>query len=293
MVPLEERHEYDAAIAEGGLSVIAFLADWSKPSKALKAELSAACASRDDVKFYEVDLAEDEGEELALSVGVTEPPTVVVFRGGTKMAEFASAKGAPCKGSDVINAIAQLGAMDAAALQEAANENQRAFIRASYGATADGRGIVGLIEGTASGACCDVTPASTLDDAEPLDFGGMSERMGYTSDQVKALGNLGLGCGNPFTDAGIVQGETVLDLGSGAGFDCFLASKMVGASGLVIGVDMTQEMITASRANARQATASGLPPNTSFRLGEIEYLPVADNTVGARCHARFVRVFVD
>ena len=71
----------------------------------------------------------------------------------------------------------------------------------------------------------------------------------------------------------------MLDLGSGAGFDCFLASKMVGADGRVIGVDMTQEMITTSRANASEAVKQGLPPNTSFRLGEIEYLPVADNSV--------------
>ena len=107
----------------------------------------------------------------------------------------------------------------------------------------------------------------------------MSLEMGYSTEEVKGLGNLGLGCGNPFKDANIVEGETVLDLGSGAGFDCFLASKMVGESGGVIGVDMPQEMITKSRENARQAIASGLPANTQFRLGEIEYLPLADNSV--------------
>ena len=276
MVPLEDRADFDAAVSSGTVSVIAFLAEWSKPCKALKKELEAASAKHAAVKFFEVDLATDEGEELALDMGVAEPPTVVVFRSGTKLAEFASAKA-----DAVMATITKLGAMDGAMLDAAAAEKQREFIRQSYGATASGRGIVGLVEGSTDGACCDVPAAagSTLDAAQPLDFSGMSEKMGYTSEQVKALGNLGLGCGNPFTDANVAEGETVLDLGSGAGFDCFLASKMVGESGSVIGVDMTQEMITTSRANARAAVASGLPANAHFRLGEIEYLPVADSSV--------------
>ena len=291
LVLLEERAEYDAAVGGAEVSVISFLAGWSKPCKALKQALQAA--SEEDqhvaINFFEVDLASDEGEELALDVGVADPPTVVVFRAGTKLAEFSSTK---VTSEAVIGLITKLGAMSTVTLDEEAAENQRELIRKSYGATAGGRGIVGLIEGgSASGGCCDtgsvggeccgdtVPAASTLEEPQALDFAAMSEKMGYTSDQVKALGNLGLGCGNPFTDANIVEGETVLDLGSGAGFDCFLASKMVGASGRVIGVDMTQEMITVSRANARKAVASGMPSNTHFRLGEIEYLPVADNSV--------------
>ncbi len=84
--------------------------------------------------------------------------------------------------------------------------------------------------------------------------------------------NLGLGCGNPLALSDLKEGETVLDLGSGAGFDCFLAARRVGPSGRVIGVDMTHEMIEKARANAAKA---GLP-NVEFRLGEIEHLPVAD-----------------
>jgi len=106
----------------------------------------------------------------------------------------------------------------------------------------------------------------------------MATQMGYTDSEVAtapAGANLGLGCGNPQAIASLQQGETVVDLGSGAGFDCFLAAQQVGDSGQVIGVDMTPEMITKARKNAAAAGTS----NVSFRLGEIEHLPVADETV--------------
>jgi ubiquinone/menaquinone biosynthesis C-methylase UbiE len=89
--------------------------------------------------------------------------------------------------------------------------------------------------------------------------------------------NLGLGCGNPIALASLKEGEVVLDLGSGAGFDCFLASPRVGLKGKVIGVDMTPEMLDKARENARK----GNYKNVEFRLGEIENLPVADNSVDA------------
>jgi SAM-dependent methyltransferase len=87
--------------------------------------------------------------------------------------------------------------------------------------------------------------------------------------------NLGLGCGNPQAIAGLKPGETVLDLGSGGGFDCFLAAEQVGPTGKVIGVDMTGEMIERARENAKKAATA----NVEFRLGEIEHLPVADAAV--------------
>lgn len=102
--------------------------------------------------------------------------------------------------------------------------------------------------------------------------------IGYTPEQIIKAGkdaNLGLGCGNPMSFANIEEGETVLDLGSGAGIDCFLAGDAVGTSGDVIGVDMTPEMIHKARKNAADRKAS----NVQFRLGEIEHLPVADSTV--------------
>jgi arsenite methyltransferase len=104
--------------------------------------------------------------------------------------------------------------------------------------------------------------------------------MGYSESDLNAVpegANLGLGCGNPVALASLKEGETVLDLGSGAGFDCFLAAARVGPKGRVIGVDMTPEMLDKARENARK----GKYKNVEFRLGEIENLPLADNTVDA------------
>lgn len=117
--------------------------------------------------------------------------------------------------------------------------------------------------------------------ADPCCGGGdvvqtISERIGYTQEDIQAVpegANLGLGCGNPVALASLKPGEVVLDLGSGAGFDCFLAAKQVGKTGKVVGVDMTAEMLDKARANARK----GEYTNVEFRLGEIENLPVADN----------------
>jgi len=101
--------------------------------------------------------------------------------------------------------------------------------------------------------------------------------MGYSEAELAAVpegANLGLGCGNPQAIAAIQSGETVVDLGSGAGFDCFLAGKQVGETGRVIGVDMTHEMLKRARDNAARVGAA----NVEFRLGELEHLPIADNT---------------
>jgi len=102
--------------------------------------------------------------------------------------------------------------------------------------------------------------------------------VGYSQEEMDAVpegSNLGLGCGNPTALASLKEGEIVLDLGSGPGFDCFLAAKKVGKKGKVIGVDMTPEMLDKARINAKK----GKYTNVEFRLGEIENLPVADNSV--------------
>jgi arsenite methyltransferase len=102
--------------------------------------------------------------------------------------------------------------------------------------------------------------------------------LGYSAEQLAAApegANMGLGCGNPQAIAALEAGETVLDLGAGGGFDCFLAGKQVGPAGRVIGVDMTPDMLMKARANARTLQAK----NVEFRLGEIEHLPVADASV--------------
>jgi len=118
----------------------------------------------------------------------------------------------------------------------------------------------------AAGGCC----ASSVD--------AQGRTLGYTAEDMAFVpegANLGLGCGNPVAIASLRAGQVVLDLGSGAGFDAFLAAREVGATGRVIGVDMTPEMVTKARANARKDGFS----QVEFRLGEIEALPVADNTV--------------
>ncbi len=128
-----------------------------------------------------------------------------------------------------------------------------------------------------SGSCCSSNKSccSGTSAAEAV-----SKNIGYSDEDIKAVpegANLGLGCGNPVALASLQEGETVLDLGSGAGFDCFLASAKVGKQGKVIGVDMTPEMLEKARNNAEKGGYS----NVEFRLGEIENLPVADGTVNA------------
>ncbi len=104
-----------------------------------------------------------------------------------------------------------------------------------------------------------------------------SQDIGYTKSELGSVpdgADLNLGCGNPVALASLKEGETVVDLGSGGGLDCFLASKKVGAKGKVIGIDMTAEMLERARANCKK----GGYKNVEFRLGEIENMPVADNT---------------
>ncbi|MDX9986802.1 MAG: arsenite methyltransferase, partial [Dehalococcoidales bacterium] len=134
-----------------------------------------------------------------------------------------------------------------------------------------------------SGSSCCCGPASQVSSCCGTSAGvaaGISKKIGYSYKELNAVpegSNLGLGCGNPVALASLKEGETVLDLGSGAGFDCFLASTKVGAKGKVIGVDMTAEMLDKARENARKNGYT----NVEFRLGEIENLPLADNSVDA------------
>jgi len=106
----------------------------------------------------------------------------------------------------------------------------------------------------------------------------VSRAIGYSEEELGAVpegADLGLGCGNPTALASLKEGETILDLGSGAGIDCFLAAQAVGPTGRAIGIDMTAEMVDRARENARR---NGIE-NVEFRLGEIEHLPVADRSV--------------
>jgi arsenite methyltransferase len=148
------------------------------------------------------------------------------------------------------------------------SEDIRVVVREKYGAIAEGKS-------------CGCGCGCSLDDPSKATEGtgaAVLDQIGYTAEQKAAVpegSNLGLGCGSPLAYAKAQPGETVLDLGSGAGIDCFLAAREVGPTGHVIGVDMTPAMIERARANA----AKGDYPNVEFRLGEIEHLPVADAAV--------------
>lgn len=145
-------------------------------------------------------------------------------------------------------------ALDSRAVDSA--DEQRSIVRERYASKAT------------EDTCCGTSQSEG-------DVVGTAQQIGYSDDDLTAApadANLGLGCGNPTAIANLSAGETVVDLGCGAGFDCFLAAHEVGQDGHVIGVDMTPEMIEKARRNAREAAVS----NVDFRLGEIEHLPVGD-----------------
>jgi len=149
-------------------------------------------------------------------------------------------------------------------------KNVKKAIRERYGmiAKSNSMSCCGTSKSAAKSCCGTVTS-----NAKKASLG-----VGYSEsdlDSVPENANMGLGCGNPLAFASIKEGETVLDLGSGGGIDCFIAAQKAGPSGRVIGVDMTAEMIERARENAEK---SGYK-NVEFRLGEIEHLPVADNSV--------------
>ncbi len=132
--------------------------------------------------------------------------------------------------------------------------------------------------GAAGGAGCTSSCCSGASGGSTPCGGQTSADLGYSESELADLpggADLGLGCGNPQVIAALNEGETVLDLGSGGGIDCFLAARQVGPTGKVIGVDMTAEMIE----RAREVAKSDGAQNVEFRLGEIEHLPVADKTV--------------
>jgi len=124
----------------------------------------------------------------------------------------------------------------------------------------------------AGGGCCNSCGCGNQATNEQI-----AKSIGYSDEEIKQAGvaNLGLGCGNPTGMGDIKEGEVVLDLGSGAGFDCFLAAKKVGEMGKVIGVDMTEEMIEKAKINAQKQGYK----NVEFKLGDIENLPIEDNSI--------------
>lgn len=151
-------------------------------------------------------------------------------------------------------------------MSQTTNDNIRAAVRESYHLIAVGN----------SGGCCGPSDSPCCSPSTPTQVASL--QLGYAEHDLISLpegADLGLGCGNPGAIASLQPGETVLDLGSGAGVDVFLAARAVGPDGQVIGVDMTPAMVSKARANADNSGYT----NVDFRLGEIEHLPVADSTV--------------
>lgn len=151
--------------------------------------------------------------------------------------------------------------------QQAKQDEHRQHVREAYAevARADDAGQGCCVEASCCGVSDDVAINTVI-----------SKRLGYNDSDINTVpkgADMGLGCGNPKAIAALQAGETVVDLGSGGGFDCFLSAREVGDTGRVIGVDMTPDMVTKARKNAEK----GKYANVEFRLGEIEHLPVADS----------------
>lgn len=167
-------------------------------------------------------------------------------------------------------------------MQTRDKEEIRQAVREGYGKVAR-MGAVDSITGIGTSCCGQSGKSEGTGSTSPccgsLDITSqqLSTLMGYSKEDLDSVpegANMGLGCGNPVALASLKPGETVVDLGSGGGFDCFLAAKQVGEAGRVIGVDMTPDMVSKARKNAEKVGTN----TVEFRLGEIEHLPVADNT---------------
>ena len=168
-------------------------------------------------------------------------------------------------------------------MDKATKEVIRQAVRDRYGKIANantespGISIMGSCCGGSEPAAGNNSAASCCGGGSDITSEQMSTLMGYSKQDFASVpdgANMGLGCGNPVALASLQPGETVVDLGSGGGFDSFLAAKQVGDTGQVIGIDMTPDMLSKARANAEKIQAK----NVEFRLGEIEHLPVADNS---------------
>lgn len=189
---------------------------------------------------------------------------------------------APCCGPSCCDGT---GATRAAAPLSA--DAVREAVRTGYGKIAEsGSWSAGFSEKPATAGCCGETNKATSGGGccGPSTFSPeqLAKAIGYSQDELAAApdsANMGLSCGNPTALASLKPGETVLDLGAGGGFDAFIAGPKVGATGRVIGVDMTAQMVTKARANIAAYTAQTGLNNVEFRLGEIENLPVADASV--------------
>jgi 2-polyprenyl-3-methyl-5-hydroxy-6-metoxy-1,4-benzoquinol methylase len=251
------------------ITVILTCGSFDKSSKALQKDLKSVLIARDDLEgdliCLEVDGDDEDAVEIAMSLDMGKIPMVKIFNADGE--------------------ATTLGSCDATVANIIENVDDIKFGRVSKSCCAPGSSC-----GPSTGCCAPDTGCAAPESAEDIlklvkssyAKGGCcvsidSTQNGYSIEElaIAAGANLGLGCGNPLSFAELKAGEVVVDLGSGAGIDCFIAAQRVGPTGRVIGIDMTPDMLHQARINAKEGHHS----TVSFRLGEIEYLPVADNSV--------------
>mmetsp|Transcript_63467 Transcript_63467/g.112858 ORF Transcript_63467/g.112858 Transcript_63467/m.112858 type:complete len:317 (-) Transcript_63467:448-1398(-) len=232
----------------GSLAVVLFHASWKRGNFDAEDMERLLENSNGKLSCLCVDVGEDDGEEIALSQSVGSQLPVVRFFVPPSLKHELELVGPQCTFTAVSGSVAA----HLKKAQAQAAGGIRDIVRGAYAQSAvGGPGVL------------------------PFDVGDIKKRrslLGYTEGEVSESADLGLGCGNPMITAKLQPGEVVVDLGSGAGIDCFLAAKQVGPTGHVVGVDMTPEMLSKARGNARKDNIT----NVSFRLGEIEHLPVGD-----------------
>lgn len=239
--------ELDLAMQECRLSnstlVLLISASWKKECKTLQSEFTSQTFGSNVIKVH-INL--DDFEEAEEVLQVKSIPTIRLYQRGQLFQTLENGDASIEKLNEIIRRLSQ-----SASASLMSSEDILKLVASSYSATVKG-----------SASCC-VSVDSALN--------------GYTLQQLAIAGssNLGLGCGNPLAFAELKAGEMVVDLGSGAGIDCFIAGQQVGPSGSVIGIDMTPDMVNQARQNAQEYHHN----NVSFRLGEIEYLPVGNDLV--------------
>jgi len=267
VIVIKDEAQWNAEISKanqvkGQAIFVLFRAEWaSKPGlfgEAELAQVAEAISKTSTARFLDIDAGSEDGEDLACQLAVKEFPTLRVCRSqqgenphlAEVEVEFA---GKNCQ-SGLVQRLLSYAAPDGKNASEQ-DTNIRDAVRASYAKT--------------------VTGGQSVLPGDAGNPQARSKLLGYNEADVSEDADLGLGCGNPLITAKLQPGEVVVDLGSGAGMDCFIAAKQVGPKGLIIGVDMTPEMVTKARSTANKEGVS----NVSFRLGEIEHLPVGDKTV--------------
>jgi arsenite methyltransferase len=277
------------------MSVVLAVASFAPKCKALLQKLETAvkenesggcCSGIEDYNIIIIRIDKsNELEEIAIDLGLEDVPSYQIYKRGKIIAGS--------KEVDVVTADSIKSA-----LEKAASPNISSCCVPSSSASSDpavccppGSSHVQLP--TDSSDIHRLVAQSYSDTVNKRSGGGCCESHdatlnGYSAEELRKAGaenaNLGLGCGNPLSFADLSEGETVVDLGSGAGIDCFLASDKVGRAGTVIGVDMTPDMLHSARQNAKKRIVDSgsngeRHDNVEFRLGEIEYLPIPNDTV--------------